>query len=126
VVGVPPEAAGGLITELTNTSLITEHRPGRYSFHELTRSYATELSEGTDTDTERYEALARLLDHYLHSSLATQVELKPRRGPIAPGPPRPGVTPEEFRDYESAMAWFTARTRRPTLSKTRVRVPHSG
>ena len=29
----------------------------------------------TDTSTERREALARLLDHYLHSSFAAQVEL---------------------------------------------------
>lgn len=64
LLGVPPQAAGPLIAELTNSSLITEHRPGRYSFHELTRSYATELSESTDTNTERHEALARLLDHY--------------------------------------------------------------
>lgn len=77
-------------------------------FHELTRSYAMELSQTTDTSTERREALARLLDHYLHSSFAAQVELKPRHERIAPGPPRPGVTPEQFSDYESAMAWFTA------------------
>lgn len=33
LLGVPPEAAGRLIAELTNISLITEHRwPGRYSF----------------------------------------------------------------------------------------------
>ena len=75
LLGVPPEAAGRLIAELTSTSLITEHRPGRYSFHQLTRSYATELSEGTDTSTERHEALDRLLDHYLHSSFAAQLEL---------------------------------------------------
>jgi DNA-binding SARP family transcriptional activator len=63
LLGVPAEAAGRLIAELTSTALITEHRPGRYSFHELTRSYATELSENTDTDAERHEALARLHDH---------------------------------------------------------------
>ena len=64
LLGVPPEAAGRLIAELTSTALITEHRPGRYSLHELTRSYAAELSEGADTDSERHEALARLHGHY--------------------------------------------------------------
>jgi DNA-binding SARP family transcriptional activator len=72
LLGVPPGAAGRLIAELTNTSLITEDRPGRYSLHELTRAYASELSESTDTNTERHEALARLLDHYQHSSLAAR------------------------------------------------------
>ncbi len=96
------------MAELTSTALIAEHQPGRYSFHELTRAYAAELPESTDTDAERHGALARLLDHYLHSSYAAQVERKPHREPIAPAPPRPGVTPEQFSDYESAMARFTA------------------
>ena len=106
--GATPETASRLIAELAGTSLITEHQPGRYSFHELTRSYAAELSDSTDTPADRYEALARLLDHYLHSSYVAQLELKPHREPIPPGPLRPGVTPERFADYESAMSWFTA------------------
>jgi NB-ARC domain len=108
LLGAAPGAAAQQIAELTSTALITEHQPTRYSFHELTRAYAAELSLATDSPAERDEALARLLDHYLQSSYAAQVELKPHRQPIAPGPPRPGVTPEQFRDYESAMSWFTA------------------
>jgi len=97
------------MAELTSTALITEHQPGLYAFHELTpRAYAAELSDSTDTDTDRREALARLLDHYLYSSYAAQVKLKPHREPIAPSPPLPGVTPEQFSDYASAMSWFTA------------------
>ncbi len=108
LLGDTPETASRLTAELTSTALITEHQPGRYAFHELTRAYAAELSESTDTDAERHEALARLLDHYLHSGYAAKVELKPHREPIAPGAPRPGVTPEQFSDSESAMSWFTA------------------
>ncbi len=108
LLGERPELASQLMAELTSTSLLTEHQPGRYSFHELTRAYAAELSDDTDTPADRRRALGRLLDHYLQSSYAAQVELKPHREPIAPGPPRPGVTPECFGDYESAMSWFTA------------------
>jgi hypothetical protein len=108
LLGAPAEEANRLMAELTSTALITEHQPGRYSFHDLIRAYATELSEGSDSGEDRHEALARLLDHYLQSSYAAQVELKPHREPIAPGPPRPGVTAEKFSDYESAMSWFTA------------------
>jgi tetratricopeptide (TPR) repeat protein len=111
LLGAPPDEAGRLIAELTSTSLLTEHQPGRYSFHDLIRAYAIELSETADTDTNRREALARLLNHYLHSSYAAQVELKPHREPIAPGPPQLGVTPEQFCGYESAMSWFTAKRR---------------
>jgi DNA-binding SARP family transcriptional activator len=88
LLGALPEEANRLMTELTSTALITEHRPGRYSVHDLIRAYATELSEESDSDADRHEALTRLLHHYLHSSYAAQVVLRPHREPIAPGPPR--------------------------------------
>jgi hypothetical protein len=52
-----------------------------------------------------------LLDHYLHSSYAARVALTPHRGPVVLPGPRPGVTPEQFADHESAMSWFTAERR---------------
>ena len=50
LLGARSGEANRLIAELTNTSLITEHQPGRYSFHDLIRAYAAELSESADTD----------------------------------------------------------------------------
>jgi hypothetical protein len=76
LVGDTPGTASRLMAELTSTALITEHQPGRYAFHELTRAYATELSDRSDTDAERHEALARFLDHYGE----TTTELPARRG----------------------------------------------
>jgi tetratricopeptide (TPR) repeat protein len=108
LLGAPPDEAKRLIAELANTALLTERQPGRYSFHDLIRAYAAELLADTDTDADRYAALARMLNHYLHSGHAAQVELKPHDESMAPGPPRPGVTPERFSDYESAMSWFSA------------------
>jgi len=60
------------VVELTSTALITEHQPGRYSWHDLIRAYATELSERSDTDADRHEAQARLLHHWLASSSCTR------------------------------------------------------
>jgi DNA-binding SARP family transcriptional activator/tetratricopeptide (TPR) repeat protein len=110
LLGERPGLVSQLMAELTSTSLLTEHQPGRYSFHELTRAYAAELSDATDTPADRRQALGRLLDHYLQSSYAAQVELNPHRDRCysRPGPPRSGVTPERFDDHESAMSWFTA------------------
>jgi hypothetical protein len=45
LLGAPPEVANQLMAELSSTALITEHQPGRYTFHNLTRAYATELSD---------------------------------------------------------------------------------
>jgi DNA-binding SARP family transcriptional activator/tetratricopeptide (TPR) repeat protein len=108
LLGVPPDEANRLMAELTNTALLTEDGPGRYAFHDLVRAYAAELLESTDLDTDRRIAVAGLLGHYLHSSSAAQAALRHR---AATPPPAAGVTPEQFRDYESAMSWFTAQRR---------------
>ena len=111
LLGVPPDEANRLMAELANTSLLTEYRPGRYCCHDLIRAYASELMETTDLEIDRRTALGRLLDHYLHSARAAQAALKPRRRLTASRPPRPGVTPEQFSGYDSAMSWFTAERR---------------
>jgi DNA-binding SARP family transcriptional activator len=111
LLGAPPDEANRLMAELTNTSLLTEYRPGRYSFHDLIRAYAAELLESTDPEMDRRAALARLLDHYLQSAQAAHAALKPRRRLTAPGQARPGVSPEQFSDYDSAMSWFTTERR---------------
>ena len=49
LLGVSPAEANRLVVELTNAGLLTEHRPGRYLFHDLVRAYAAELSESTGT-----------------------------------------------------------------------------
>jgi DNA-binding SARP family transcriptional activator len=97
-----------LVAELTGTQLLTEHRPGRFSWHDLTQAYAAELSAAHDTLADRHAALGRLLDHYLHTSYAAHVLLQPHVAAPEPDAPRPGVTPEELADYQQAMAWFAA------------------
>jgi hypothetical protein len=61
LLGASPEEASRLVMELTNAALLTEHRPGGYSLHDLVRAYATELPESTDTDADRQKAMDRLL-----------------------------------------------------------------
>jgi DNA-binding SARP family transcriptional activator len=76
LLGAPPDETTRLIAELASTALLTEHQPGRYSIHDLIRAYATELLETADTETDRHEALARLLDHYLATGLADEVRVR--------------------------------------------------
>jgi tetratricopeptide (TPR) repeat protein len=102
--GLPPAEARRLLAELTRAYLIVEHRPGRYVFHDLLRAYAAELAVA---DPEP-DALARMLDHYLHTAYTAAMLLNPARDPIPIAPPRDGVTPEELVDHVEAMTWFTA------------------
>jgi len=103
-----PSRARPLLAELTTASLIAEHRPGRYTFHDLLRGYATHLAETIDTDQQRHTATGRILDHYLHTATTADRLLDPTRDPLPLAPPRTGVTSERLGDYAQALGWFTA------------------
>jgi len=102
-----------LLAELAWTNLIVEHTPGRYTFHDLLRAYATDLTHSTDPDEQRHTATHRLLDHYLHTAHNADRLLYPTREPLALTPPSTGVTPEHPTDRQQALAWFS--TERPVL-----------
>ncbi|WP_240723234.1 AfsR/SARP family transcriptional regulator [Haloactinopolyspora alba] len=93
------------LSDLVRAHLVREDDPGRYAVHGLLRAYSTELSDAVDGEPERRRARARLADHYLHSAHAAAAALHPHRYPIRLGPPRRGVTPEEFGGRD-ALAWF--------------------
>jgi tetratricopeptide (TPR) repeat protein len=105
--GLPPERIGPLLAELTRAHLVTEPTGGRYTFHDLLRAYARELSDTHDAAAEREAAIHRLLDHYVHTAL-TGALLDPHRDPISVAPARPGVTPETLTDHREATAWLAA------------------
>jgi len=61
------------LAELVRASLLIEHAPGRYAFHDLLRAYATEQCHAHDTERERHRATSRLLDYYLNTANAGPV-----------------------------------------------------
>jgi DNA-binding SARP family transcriptional activator/tetratricopeptide (TPR) repeat protein len=111
VAGIPLRQVRILLTELTRAHLLNEHTPGRYTFHDLLRTYADEQARTHDSDDVRRAALHRLLDHYLHTAFAAAVLLLPARDPITLDPPKPGLTPEPHVDHDTALEWFTAEYR---------------
>jgi DNA-binding SARP family transcriptional activator/tetratricopeptide (TPR) repeat protein len=109
LVGLPPPQTRPLLAELAQAHLIVEHAPGRYTFHDLLRAYATEQAHLVDTDDQRRAAIHRTLDHYLHTAHTAARLLGPDRDPIPapPLPPHPGVLPESLADHVQALSWFT-------------------
>ncbi|GIH22722.1 hypothetical protein Aph01nite_10320 [Acrocarpospora phusangensis] len=95
-----------VLGELTRTHLINEQVPGRFTLHDLLRAYATELVE---TDSDRFEAQHRILDHYLHTAHTASLLLHPYQEPLPLPPPRPGVVPEQPRTHQDALTWFSGR-----------------
>ena len=107
--GLPPDQVHGPLTELVRASLLTEHAPDRYSFHDLLRDYATELARDVDPEPARRAALTRLLDHFVHTAHAADRLLNPRRDPmpIPLAEPAGGTAVEPLGDYQRAMDWLT-------------------
>ncbi|GGK75234.1 AfsR/SARP family transcriptional regulator [Mangrovihabitans endophyticus] len=105
---VPTPVARRLLTELTRAHLVTEHVPGRFTFHDLLRAYAVELAEIVDGESDRRESIHRVLDHYLHTSQAAASALRAPEFPLTLAAPRAGAVVQEFDGSGPALAWFTA------------------
>jgi tetratricopeptide (TPR) repeat protein len=111
--GIPVTTVRPVLAELIRASLLVEHTPDRYTFHDLLRAYATDLTHSLDTDQQRRAATHRVLDHYLHTAHLADQLLNPAWDPVLPNAPQPGVALQHPADYQQALGWFTAE--RPVL-----------
>ncbi|MGH3678793.1 MAG: ATP-binding protein, partial [Natronosporangium sp.] len=105
---LPLPGARRLLAELARAQLVTEHTPGRYTFHDLLRAYAAELSDHEDADHDRQAALHRLLDHYLHTAAAAAPLITSRLVSVTLPQLHPGVAPERLVGQEQATTWFAS------------------
>ncbi|MEV4823307.1 tetratricopeptide repeat protein [Micromonospora sp. NPDC049274] len=106
IAGSTPAQAHRHLTELTRAHLLSEHRPGRFTYHDLLRAYAAELTAAEDSEANRHAARSRLLDHYLSVAYAADELLYPQRDRLPVDPPGPGVAPVPLDDRDQAMWWF--------------------
>ena len=103
---LPAGQARQQLAELTRVQLLTRRSGARFGFHDLLRAYAAERAEGQETPAALTAALARLLDHYVHTGNAADLLLGPARDPLVLPPPADGVVPEPIADSQQAAAWF--------------------
>jgi DNA-binding SARP family transcriptional activator/tetratricopeptide (TPR) repeat protein len=122
--GIPRPHARRALDELCGAHLLTERTPGRYTLHDLLRTYAAELVRRYDSDAERSAATDRACSHYLCSLQAVDRLRYPTCGPILSPPLLPGVSPEEFTDPDQALAWCQAE--RPVLAAMIVQAAEAG
>lgn len=103
--GVPRREARSLLAELAGVHLLTECMPGRYSVHDLLRTYATEQLLADEEPSSRERAGERLLSWYLHTVDAAYPLLTPdrRRVPLEPVPS--ACHPLDFTSYEQVVRW---------------------
>jgi tetratricopeptide (TPR) repeat protein/DNA-binding XRE family transcriptional regulator len=103
---LPVQRTRTLLAELCRAHLLTEHRSGRYTFHDLLRAYAAELAHDVDGGSVR-SALHRALDHDLHTAHAAATLINPDREPIRVPEALVGVVVGELADHEQAMSWLS-------------------
>jgi DNA-binding SARP family transcriptional activator/Tfp pilus assembly protein PilF len=109
--GVALRQAQSMLSELTRAHMLSEHLPGRYTFHDLLRADAAERVRADDSDDARHAAVHRLIEHYLHSGQAAVLLLDARLDPIIAGSSLPGVTLAVPATAEDAFSWFATEHR---------------
>jgi DNA-binding SARP family transcriptional activator/Flp pilus assembly protein TadD len=97
-----------MLAELCRAQLLSEHTPGRYTFHDLLRAYATEQAHRDESRDDQRAALHRLLDHYLHTAHAAATALHPPFSHVTVAAAQTGVAPQTFADTTAAQKWFDA------------------
>lgn len=102
------DAAGHALDELVRAHLLTEHAPGRFSFHDLLRAYAADQAHTRESETAREQALRRVCDFYLHTTHAADRLMAPERPSVELAPPAPGTQPYLLPDVSTAVAWLDA------------------
>ncbi|HEU0213519.1 MAG TPA: tetratricopeptide repeat protein [Jiangellaceae bacterium] len=105
---LPIDQVRPLLNELAAAHLVTQHATGRYTLHDLLRTYAAGLAHAVDTEHVRREATRRTLDHYLNTAYAGDRRLDTTRDAISLAPPEPGTIPEGLAGHEQALDWFIA------------------
>jgi tetratricopeptide (TPR) repeat protein len=97
-----------LLEDLLDASLLGQDLPGRYRFHDLMRAYAARLTAEQDTDAERHEAVARLLNYYLNTTATVLESLIPSRRRRLPPLPPPTTTIPPIQSMARARSWLNA------------------
>jgi tetratricopeptide (TPR) repeat protein len=100
--------AGRLLEELLDAHLLAQEVVGRYRFHDLMRAYAATLASIEDTGSDRRAALARLLDHLLHTAAAAVDTLFPHERHRRPRLPAPAGAIPPVTEPALARAWLDA------------------
>lgn len=108
--GMTPKDAEQMLEDLLDSQLLQQHEAGRYSFHDLIRSFARSLWD----DSVRHEkdtAVGRLLNYYLGATNEACRILFPglRQCASAPTGNAPGLP--AFGDAQTARRWYDQESR---------------
>lgn len=104
--GVDLPTAEADLAHLRRVHLLQQPAPGRYSFHDLVRAYATGRAGDEDPPRQRRGGLTRLFDHYLAASAAAVDTLHPAEAHHRPRIAPPGTPTPALDHPAAARAWL--------------------
>jgi tetratricopeptide (TPR) repeat protein/transcriptional regulator with XRE-family HTH domain len=94
-----------LLDVLTAVHLLEDDAQGRYRYHDLLRVYAAEQANAVESATARVRAAKRILDWYLHRTVAAVQMLEPGHRLVLPSLEPPPVGAATFATHEQALEW---------------------
>jgi tetratricopeptide (TPR) repeat protein len=106
--GVELRRAGEIVLELSRAHLVEQHKPGRYRMHDLLRVYARDRCNADVRPRFRARARRRMLDHYLHTSVAADLHMDAPWEAVRTDPPTEAVCLQHIGSQADALAWFGA------------------
>jgi tetratricopeptide (TPR) repeat protein len=106
----PAETTRRLLNQLTRAHLVEELAPGRYTMHDLLKTYAAQEIAADGDPRERENAVRQALDCYLDAAFVGSAVLEPtRRRSVTPvSEPRSDAVAIAMSTDAEAMAWFDA------------------
>ncbi|MDR7276626.1 tetratricopeptide repeat protein [Catenuloplanes atrovinosus] len=113
IVGTDPTTVRADLDRLHRDHLLQQAVPGRYSFHDLVRAYATTQATDEDRPAARRAALTRLFDYYLTATAAAVNSLHPFDAHLRPHIGQASTHVPCLTGRELARGWLDSE--RPTL-----------
>lgn len=104
--GFSQAEAAEAMRELADVQLVHEHKPGRYTMHDLLRAYAVDRLDDEVPELERAQSLRRMFDHYVFTARRAERLLRSYRGRLDLGECEDFVVPEPLERPREAAAWF--------------------
>jgi DNA-binding SARP family transcriptional activator len=106
--GTDRESAEIVLEDLLDARLLLQRQLGRYTFHDLLRSYAQGAARADPDREGTAAAVRRLVDYYLCAADSAADLIQPGRFRIELPTLTPAAEVPVFADRTEAMAWFDA------------------
>ena len=105
---IDAQEADRLLSELVLAHLLEPRHGDRFQFHDLLRAYALERATSHEDTTVRQDAVARMVDWYLHAADAASRVLVPHKPMLVTSHAPEHWRFPVWRTQADAKAWFVA------------------